>query len=302
MNKNEVSIFECDVELGDAVFNLSRICKKEISGTNADNDIKSILHSHTYYECHLILSGVTVFTVENDGVLHKGADVHTVKSGELFIIPPHTPHYPFTRQEDCNEIVFILSLRKVKGNEGFFDYFSAALETAVCCPVSLDSSLIENIIRFCEGAEEYSIKTICRRKSIAYSIITALFEQIDTSAFSTPKSSKESERVRDITLGYLVTDYSTPISAIAKKLGYTTRHTSRLIRELYGKSLRDVRNENMLTSAKDLIKSYPEFSLSQIARKSGFSSLTAMRSAFEKSEKMTPKEYKDAIFTESQKK
>lgn len=294
MKENRMSILVSDVCFGNAKFNLCRITKtSEQNKDTKDTDLSSIFHTHLDYECHLILSGAAVFTVGVEKSGNENTSEHAVRCGELFIIPPRLGHYPFIEKDGCKDIVFSLSLERTDGEDGFYEYFSKALGASSCRPITLDKKLFENIILFCNQTEGNTVRDICRRKATAYNVIASLFDQINcTEAMPAEKKLKKSERDRNITLEYLINEYGTPISVIAKNLGYTTRHTSRLIRQLYGKSLSDVRRENMLVSAKELIKSSPETSLSAIARKSGFADASAMRSAFVKSEGMTPTEYR----------
>lgn len=299
MKKLDIDVFDYDVSFGDALFNLYHVTKK--SEPKEYSEKEKIFHSHSSYECHIITSGKTFLTVENRET-DKNTSEHLLKYKELFIIPPKVGHFPFEESKECGELVIAFSLKKTEGEKGFLRYFTDALEAASLRPIPISTKLYEAIVEFCAPAGKYKMKDFMARKALSYTLLSSLFELINYDSATSPEKTKKNLESERFTIEYLINDYSTSLGVIAKTLGYTTRHTTRLIKKLYGKNLTEIRTENMLISAKDMMKKSPELSLSAVARKAGFVDSSAMRTAFQKHVGLTPKEYKNALSTRSEEK
>ena len=135
------------------------------------------------------------------------------------------------------------------------------------------------------------------QKTMAYEIITTLFDQIN--GFQVPSEMHElhpGEAKKLMILEYLVNDLL-PISVIAENLGYTVRHTARLIRQVYGRSLGEIQDGIRLASAKWLLSQDSAMSMDNVAFQSGFASADCMRRAFRRWEHQTPTEYRKGTIT-----
>ena len=302
MENMDIDVLDCDVSCGDALLDVFHITHKRDSEVYTEGSKNKIFHSHSSYECHIITSGKTSLTVQRSADGERSISEYVLKYRDLFIIPPQVGHFSFVKSAECSERVVSFTLKKTKGENGFFKYFSEILEKASLCPIPASTKLYEAIVNFCAHSENDKMSRFLVKKTLAYNLISALFEHIDHNpATSSSEKAGKSFDSKKITIEYLVNDNSTSLGNIAKTLGYTTRHTARLIKDIYGRSLTEIRTENMLMSAKDIIKNSPELSLAAVARKAGFADPAAMRTAFQKHEGTTPKEYKNELFSKYEK-
>jgi len=269
---------------GDAVFTFYKIAAtKKIESDDTVQD--TMFHSHFYYECHILLEGETGYMIQGNTISASG--------GTMVIIPPHTEHYPFRQDGSAREIVLGLTLEQSEPETGECQYFIRTLCETVNQPLTLSKELLETIIRFYNNFQNTDIREACIRQAAAYEIIVQLFDSVNRFHIPDPvlQTVVNDDNI-DITLEIMINDVSFTLNDIAQSLGYSTRHTSRLILQKYGKSLVEIRQKNMLTTAKKLLMHKPPLSMEAIAMQSGFSSMDAMTRAFRRWENITPTKYK----------
>ncbi len=278
---DSVFIHGVDAVFFDAVFTFYKISAK----LNADEKRPPMYHHHFYYEFHVLLAGEALYMTSGDSVL--------VTSGSLLIIPPHVEHYPFQGENGTNEIVLGLTLRQKEPESEMFQYFLRTLNNISEKPITLTETLLKYFIEFYDGFQSTEMRDACLRQAMAYVIVVQLFDSINhfhVQSSSTKKTYKSDDP--EFTLELMINDSRHSLQDIANALGYYTRHTYLLIVKKYGKSLTEIRQRNMLTTAKRLLTSTPPFSLETIALRSGFPSVDAMARSFHKWENTTPNEYK----------
>ena len=135
----------------------------------------------------------------------------------------------------------------------------------------------------------------CRRKVIAYETILALLEELGAFRQSNDRGiDSPQENEQNVALDILINSYYS-LSEIAELLGYSSRHTARLIHQHYGMRLGEIRQHRMLKAAKDIIRQEPDLPMSRIALQVGFPSADSMKRTFLKYEKITPIAYRESI-------
>ncbi|MBP3918873.1 MAG: AraC family transcriptional regulator [Clostridia bacterium] len=287
MKKNNIVVSQAHAQFGDAALTLFRV---EQAGEKPNSFLSGIplIHTHLYYECHLLLHGKTTFQIGDRAV--------ALCAHQLLIIPPMQDHLPFcadcTCQAEIEEHVLGLTLEAADGEGGFYSYFHAALMQAACTLIVLSDDLYDRINRFWSGFDGDGLRAQCRQMTEVYPLLFALFDTIN--GFQPSLQSVRDTNSGDIAvaLDYFVNELCYTLSDIAQALGYSYRHTARLIRETYGDSLAGVRRGYMLSSAKVLLVKNPNLTLEQVARQSGFTSAQTMIRAFRVSMQMTPTEYR----------
>jgi AraC-like DNA-binding protein len=217
----------------------------------------------------------------------------------MLVIPPITAHHPFSDNKIATDIVLVLKLENICGERGFYNYFSSALASVSKKPIALDSELIEKIIQFNSLSLNNSLRDICYRKAVAYEIICLLFDTINGFC-DTKIHEKLNTDNKLFTLENLVNDSKYSIAYISETLGYSPRHTSRVIKQIYGQSLKDVRFSNMTATAKRLMLSETDTPLTNIAQRTGFASLSAMNREFLKREGILPSEYRKMLLNKDE--
>lgn len=137
----KITIHGIHVIFGDADLTFYRILHmKDINELSEGEEPLFQLHSHSYYEFHVITSGNASFEVDGNN--------YRVKKGELFIIPPNAMHYAFRGNSNLNEIVIALTVNRTVGEEGFFEYFDSSLNFASLVPLELGESFYDRILNF----------------------------------------------------------------------------------------------------------------------------------------------------------
>nr|MBQ4319830.1 AraC family transcriptional regulator [Clostridia bacterium] len=266
---------------------LEKIPDKDLEKFSDRENMLFQLHRHSYYECHLVTSGNASFEVNGR--------IYSVEAGELFIIPPNAHHYTFQNDSTRHEIVLALTINRTLGEEGFFDYFKSSLENAVLMPLSIGADMYNSFVRFHEMYDSTSMRDKCFNKTQAYDIAVRLFDYIN--GFNSTEPSHADSGTTDehlhITLEVMLNDVNCPLPVIAERLGYTTRHTSRLIKNIFGMSFREIRTTDMLNTAKSLLIERPDTPIKAVAAMAGFTSAENMRKTFIRTLNMSPKEFRE---------
>ena len=276
MYYEDICIRGVRAEFDDAVFTLLRV-RAAAMNMQWGAKLPARYHSHFYYECHILLEGENKYLIRNDAV--------TVCAGTMVIIPPYTEHLSFEETGGSREIVLGLILEQKAQQSGAFQYFAHTLQDMVQKPIQLSQSLLNAIVAFYNRFESTQMRDICLRQAEAYGIIVQLFDDVNHFQDSTAIQIKtRSEDSIGVTLELLIDNFDYSLQDIADSLGYSVRHTARLIQKRYGKSLREIRKSDMLTTAKELTAHKPFLSMEKIAEQSGFSSVEAMEQVLLKTE------------------
>ena len=282
MNLDNILILRIQAEFGDAAFTFYKI---EFS--DEDNGNNSLMyHNHFYYECHLMLEGETGFLIESRNV--------SAKSGTLVIIPPYTGHHPFIPASGAKELVLCMTLEQRGQGSGEYAYFSRTLDDMCGKPLTVSDRLREMMVGFYNGFRDDGIRNECFRKAAAYGIVVNLFDEMNK--FDVKSGIEEKQQTcenRQIALEVMIDDMRFSLGDIAESLGYSKRHTSRLILQRYGASLENIRQRNMVKTAEKLLSGAPSLNMGMIAVQSGFSGTDAMTRAFRKWRSVTPAEYRN---------
>lgn len=266
------------VNFGDAVLKLFYISTQSVP--HAPDRISPLYHGHYYYECHLVTSGSGYIAMDDHSV--------SLSAGELLIIAPNSEHFQFcATAPEAETHVLALQLEEAEGNTGFFKYFQSSLQEAADHPILLPAALVRLYSSFCASftLSEASLGDICRQQTAAYELMTALFQHLND--FQAPVLAQYDlleQDNKEITLETLLYSMDYSLAAIAEKLGYSVRHTARLIRKNYGCNYRELRQRCMVASAKNLLTVQPTLSLEKVALQSGFSNVHTMNRVFLKQE------------------
>lgn len=189
-------------------------------------------HCHFYHECHLLTDGSFTFFVDGKQV--------PVSRSQLLIIPPFAEHHPFDGNF-AHDLVFSVTLEQGKGEDGYYRYFSQVLASLAMKPLSVSDAVISQIRAFADLRNEKDIGSLCRRKAAAYAIIGGLISGLEDGFQQQGTDAGCNDPL--FLLEHLVIDTALSLSEISRIIGYSTRHTSRMIRGLYGKNFRDIRRK-----------------------------------------------------------
>ena len=287
MEKHEIVISQTGILFGDAKLTLFRIMQEHIAEKTAGRNTP-LFHSHVYYECHLLINGKTVFQIEEKNI--------ELSEKQLLIIPPMQEHLPFhanvTLSDSTTEQVLGLTLEPADGENGFFSYFQAALMQASCVPITLPDAVFDGLLQLTKETNSTGLRQRFSRISEAHQLIFSLFDTINGCELPTYKENAEAVEDTMVRLDWMVNSSGYSLRDISAAIGYSYRHTARLICEVYGDSLTNVRRNSMLSSAKVLLTSYPEMTVEEVAQQTGFSGAHMLIRAFRAVMDITPTEYR----------
>ncbi|MBQ8747637.1 MAG: helix-turn-helix transcriptional regulator [Clostridia bacterium] len=242
------------------------------------------LHAHETYEMHFVTDGAYTFTVQDQAV--------PLSQGQCLILKPGTEHYSYDKTGDCTLFSLHLSVEKTEVPDGFYSYFSHALDEAAGVPFPVSHALLQHVRAFEKEPFVLTFEVYCRLKVLAAQIVYRLFCDIDAFGDETQNPAKV-HRMPDTAylIECMVNEPSCTLADISARIGYSLRHTTRIIKTMYGKTLREIRQIRAMDRAKTLLVSTDK-TVEEIATEAGFSGASAMRRAFQDGEKTTPSAYR----------
>ena len=283
-----ISIRDVRAEFGDAVFTFIHTAGPFVPG---DAAALALYHSHFYYECHVLLEGEYTYLIRKDKI--------AVGAGTMVIIPPYAEHVRFQGAGSAKEIVLGLLLDRKEHETGTYEYFFRTLHEMSGKPLPLPEDLFSALRQFHDRFGSANMRDLCIQQAAAYEIIVKLFDSFDRFGDpSFPPAAVENSESVDVTLDMMINEFGFSLKDIAAMLGYSARHTARLIHGKYGKSLVEIRQWDMLTAAKKLMAEDPLLSMKEIAAQSFFPSVEAMSRTFLKYENLSASDYKKKIEAE----
>ncbi len=253
------------------------------------------LHAHSYYEI--------LFSVEG-GFLLSLADGTCVEiqKENFCLIPPGVYHGTRGAQEDARKLA--LRFRYAKDSErrreeSLFDLFHGTMEA--CGEVILFSEdrqmadcmelLREELSSPGRASKEYVEAVLSRLYLLLLRRLCDRFGQ--TKAEKQSKEGDEREQRRLWSEEYFQEYYAQPITEahMAEKMNLSRRQVSRVLREIYGKSFRQLLIEERLHRAAQLLLTTDQ-AIEEIAATVGYTSLSGFYSAFRRAFGMSAGQYR----------
>mgnify|MGYP002769687812 FL=1 len=287
MTKDEIRVNGVPISIGDARFTLYRI---EIDAPAASRpEAHSLFHSHSYYELHILAGGRASIRIAADGM-------RTIAfcGGQLVIVSPGTEHLTeYSENPLIHCTVLSLDLTETDGDGGFYRYFRKILDANANRPLSLPLALYEKILLYRQITQDTPIREYCLIQFSTHEILLGLFDFLGgfLGTEDRPEPQRNDREAR-IVLENLMNDTRFTLEDIAREIGYSPRQTARHIRQLCGKSLGEYRLQSQIATAKKLLSVEGRTAtITEIARQTGFASVSSMRAAFCREVGCTPSEY-----------
>lgn len=255
------------------------------------------LHWHTAME--IIMPVRKKYTVVID------ESPHTFKEGDIFITPPGTLHHLIAPQPDAD------------GDEG--ERLIILLDYGLICNVKGMDSLIHSLhpyalisreeypelnAQLCSYLEEISREydnIVPFTEACIYSLIIRFFVAIGRANFNASEkfpgitSSKQHEYIEKfMDVCNYITDHCTEninVDDLADLAGFSKFHFSRLFKQFSGISCYEYLTRKRITHAETMLIQ-PDISITEVAMRSGFGSLSTFNRIFKAAKHCTPSEYK----------
>lgn len=200
----------------------------------------SASHEHKFYELHFASEGSYNYSLGDKSI--------PLKSAQMLIIPPDLSHMSVKDGGEYKFYTLSLHLSQKEENGTFYPYFKKILNGSSKQPIDIPKTLIDHAEILCQQKLYSSVQGGCKLKSVAGTFIYELFSVLDQFRSAPTLSYVCDETARAIFLKELVNNPFYKLSEISEAIGYSSRHTARLIRETYGKSLTQIRKEHKKTN------------------------------------------------------
>ena len=231
---------------------------------------------------------------------------HTFREGDIFITPPGTLHHLIAPKPDAD------------GDEG--ERLIILLDYGLICNVKGMDSLIHSLhpyaligrkeypklnAQLCSYLEEISREydnIIPFTEACIYSLIIRFFVAIGRANFNASEkfpgitSNKQHEYIEKfMDVCNYITDHCTEninVDDLADLAGFSKFHFSRLFKQFAGVSCYEYLTRKRINHAETLLIQ-PDISITEVAMRSGFGSLSTFNRIFKAAKHCTPSEYKN---------
>jgi len=248
------------------------------------------LHMHSSYEVHYIKEG--------SGELRTSRSSHPFSQRDIIIIAPNVAHIFFGGENGCSNLSFKFTL--IGGEKGrdsdaqtVISIFSSIMDCVVIndqnCDILSHVTMLQNEIIHME------LCCIEKLKAEATNLFIDMARLLAGGKHSESKFlpvELHEDRMSGIDNSYTQFSGQRFLGiTLAEKLGLSQRQLSRLFREYYKKTFRQITLDVRMGSAK-LYVTDTEMIFSEIALKLEYSSVSSFYKAFKKYYGMTPGEYR----------
>lgn len=266
------------------------IVKLVLSGY--DTFICEHAHAKNIYEMHYIISGKGHMLINNDRIKYP------LKPGTMDIIGPGVTHAHFPEKGyPIRDYCFGFSVKETTNKTRAGDN---VIKKVLDTPFWLAEGFQDSEHYFLEIMEEAGKPRLggemvlqslfkCLLVHLARNMVTALEPM---RPMAKPAVNLTINRTQIIDDSFFEYGSAITLEILADKLECSTRHLSRYIKEYYGKSFHDLKNDfRMAQAAAELYES--DISISQLSDKLGFSSYVYFEKVFKKYYKMSPSAYRN---------
>ena len=183
-----------------------------------------VRHSHKTWELHFAIDGSYDYVF--DGKTIK------LSAYQVLIIPPELPHdnvlWP---NNDYKFSALCLDLGKDIEHNEMSSFFNGILNANALKPINITPSLLKHCELLKQNRLYDTIQGICKLQSEGAAFIYELFSALG--GFKSPhaKSSTSSPDDIPLILAELINGGNMTLKDIAEVIGYSTRHTARLIKK-----------------------------------------------------------------------
>lgn len=228
------SIRTVSIDYGDTRFSIYLISLPGKYQT-PDTATTHVMHSHFYYELHYASRGQCLYRFSDREVL--------LQEGQMLLIPPGQHHLSVGKDsESYIPQVLSLSISATENPGRFYPAFLSMLNAAAMKPIT-GPLAVAGYINILQQRPLYDcVPGICRLKAAAACFLSDLFHLLSPYATETATSAEPPcDAEVAVLLENMVNRPDITLEQIAEAINYSTRHTARLIKNIYGASLSEIR-------------------------------------------------------------
>lgn len=155
-----------------------------------------------------------------------------VHKDQMLIIPPHSVHKSVEFKDDKYDFMVLTLKFSGEKEDVFYKYFNSVFSKNSLKCLPFQHEIVEKILEMYEEIDERSCLKNIYLTSRATEILYLLCK-----LFTDDKSQC------DVIIENLVNNSEISLNNIARQINYSPRQTERLIKKLYGKNLKEIREE-----------------------------------------------------------
>lgn len=250
--------------------------------------------SHWHTAIELIMPVNNIYTIV------IGKITYVLKEGDILIIPPGELHELIAPKDGIRRVL-LFDYSLISNLKGFANILPVLNQPRLINTITAPELLPRLQTLFDEITLEYTGKSTLREPAI-YALIIQMFVALGRkymnteSLFPDVKVNKQKEYIEKFNLifEYINTNYMEDISldTIASVAGFSKYHFSRLFRQFTDMSFYDYLNQRRVKEAEMFLLN-PSLSITEIALRSGFSSISTFNRVFKSFKHCTPTEFKN---------
>lgn len=284
--------------------------QKELEGNfekvDYDNDASFVFYRNQEYESypsHWHTAAEIIIPVENLYTAICGKHVFSLKEGDIMIIPPGELH-ELIAPPTGKRLIIQFDPAPLNSIRGLSDVLPM-IETCRHITQEKFPELHETLKHiFLEISSEYEQQEPLYRAAIYGKLIEVYVllarSSMDTeNLFPDVKMNKQKEYVEkfNTVFQYISRHYSEELSLddIAGIAGFSKFHFSRLFKKFTNQSFYDYLNQKRVKEAEMLLLN-PDLSITEVAMRAGFSSISTFNRVFKTMKSCTPSEYKSLYY------
>lgn len=267
------------------------------------NNTSILLHTNhepENYTSHWHTAIELIMPVINKYTIIIGKTTYVLNEGDILIIPPGELHELIApRTGERRILLFDFSL--ISNLRGFSNIITVFNQPRLIKESSAPDIYPQLQDLFDQITEEYNSKNTLREGAI-YALIIQMFvlmgrKYMNTeNLFPAVKQNKQKEYIEKFNMifEYINNNYTDDISLekIAGVAGFSKFHFSRLFKQFTDISFYDYLNQRRVKEAEKLLLN-PNLSITEVAMRSGFSSISTFNRVFKNFKECTPTEFKN---------
>jgi AraC-like DNA-binding protein len=283
------------------------VCMRIVDGiyekVDYQNNTSILLHLNDEadnYSVHWHTAIELIMPIENIYTINIGKTTYVLKEGDILIIPPGELHELIAPDLGIRRIL-LFDFSLISNLKGLSKILSVLNQPRLINQNTAPDihSQLQNL--FDEITDEYLSKNTLREAAI-YSLIIKMFvltgrKYMNTeNLFPDVKLNKQREYIEKFTIifEYINNNYSEDITldTIADVAGFSKFHFSRLFKQFTDMSFYDYLNQRRVKEAEKYLLD-PNLPITEVAMRSGFSSIATFNRVFKSFKECTPTEFKN---------
>jgi AraC-like DNA-binding protein len=267
------------------------------------NNTSMLLHINSEvdnYSVHWHTAIEMIMPVENIYTINIGKITYVLHKGDILIIPPGELHELIAPSQGVRRIL-LFDFSLISNLKGLSNILTVLNQPRQITPTTAPDIHSQLVRLFDEITYEY-VSTNTLREAAIYALIIQMFVAMARKYMNTEnlfpdvKLNKQREYIEkfNVIFEYINNNYCEDITldAIADVAGFSKFHFSRLFKQFTDISFYDYLNQRRVKEAENLLLD-PNLSITEVAMRSGFSSIATFNRVFKSFKECTPTEFKN---------